>query len=154
LRKYKIELTLAERAELVALTTKGRSSARRIKRALILLASDEGDGDEAVAAKARVHRNTVEQIRKRFVMEGLAAALSERPRPGKAPLLVGRKEAMLIALTGSAPPAGRAQWTMKLLADRLVELEVVESISDETVRRTLKKGMSSPGNTRNGASRP
>jgi transposase len=122
-----------------------------MKRALVLLAADEGDKDEEIAAKARVHRVTVEDIRKRFVLEGLDAALSERPRPGKARLLDGRQEAFVIALACSEPPAGRASWTMQLLADRLVELKVVERISDETVRRTLKRGRSSRGSAGSGA---
>jgi len=152
LKKYVVELTGQERAELEALTRKGTASARRLKRALVLLAVDDGDKDEEVAAKARVHVTTVEQIRKRCVEEGLEAALSERPRPGKPPLLDGRQEAYLIALACSQPPAGRAEWTMKLLAGRMVELEIVDSISDETVRRTLKRGMLSPGSARSGAS--
>ena len=152
MKKYVVELTGQEREELEALTRKGTASARRLKRALVLLAVDDGDKDEEVAAKARVHVTTVEQIRKRCVEEGLEAALSERPRPGKPPLLDGRQEAYLIALACSQPPAGRAEWTMKLLAGRMVELEIVDSISDETVRRTLKRGMLSPGSARSGAS--
>jgi len=151
LKKYIVELTPDERDHLEALTRKGSTSARRMKRALVLLAADEGDKDEEIAAKARVHRVTVEDIRKRFVLEGLDAALSERPRPGKARLLDGRQEAFVIALACSDPPAGRASWTMQLLADRLVELKVVESISDETVRRTLKRGRSSRGSASSGA---
>lgn len=154
MKKYVVRLTDEERAELEALTSKGASKARRLKHALVLLAADDGDGDEAIAAKVRVSVNSVARVRQRFVEEGLAAALNERPRPGKARLLDGRQEVYLIALTGTTPPAGRAQWTMQLLADKLVELNVVESISDETVRRALKRGTSNPGNTRSGASRP
>ena len=83
--------------------------------------------------------------------EGLAAALAERPRPGQAPTLAGRREAYLLALAWSAPPRGRKRWTMQLLADRLVTLGVVERISDETVRLTLEKGASSPGSASSGA---
>ena len=151
MKKYVVELSQEERAELEALTRKGRASVRRLKRALILLATDDGDVDDEIAAKVRVHRTTVEEIRKRFVEEGLDAALSERHRPGKVPLLDGRQEAYLIALACSEAPAGRAEWTLKLLAGRLVELEIVESISRETVRRTLKRGTSSHGSARNGA---
>lgn len=147
-----MELTPEERSELELLTRKGTLSARRMKRALVLLATDEGDTDEVVAKTVRVHRTTVEEIRKRFVEEGLEVALSERPRPGKERLLDGKQEAHLIALACSKPPDGRASWTMQLLADRLVELKVVESISDETVRRTLKRGRSNHGSARNGAS--
>lgn len=153
LKKYVVELSPEERADLEALTRKGATNARRLKRALILLAADDGVIDEEIAAKVRVHRTTVEHIRQRFVEEGLDAALSERPRPGKARLLDGRQEAHLIALACSDPPAGRVSWTMQLLADRLVELGIVERISDETVRRTLKRGRSSPGSASSGASR-
>jgi transposase len=152
LKKYIVKLTDEERFELLGLTSKGASKARKMKHALILLAADDGDRDQEIAAKVRVSVHSVARVRQRFVEEGLAAALSERPRPGKARLLNGRQEVYLIALTGTTPPAGRAQWTMQLLADRLVELEVVESISDETVRRALKRGISNPGNARNGAS--
>lgn len=153
MKKYVVKLTPQERDGLDGLTRKGTAKARRLKRALVLLAAADGDKDEEIAAKARVHRTTVEQIRKRFVEEGLEAALSEKPRPGKTPLLDGHQEAHLIALACSTPPEGRAQWTMQLLADRIVELKVVPSISDETVRRVLvKKGKSNPGSTVNGAS--
>lgn len=151
LKKYIVELTPEERDRLEALTRKGNLSARRMKRALVLLAADDGDKDQDIAAKARVHCVTVEDIRKRFVLEGLEAALSERPRPGKTRLLNGRQEAFVIALACSDPPTGRASWTMQLLADRLIELKVVGSISDETVRRTLKRGRSNRGSASSGA---
>lgn len=154
LKRYIVELSPEERAGLEALTGKGTASARRMKRAFVLLAADEGDTDEEIASKARVHRTTVEHIRKRFVEEGLDAALSERPRPGKARLLDGRQEAYLIALACSGPPGGRTAWTLTLLANRLVELGVVEAISRETVRRILKKGASSLGGASSGASPP
>jgi transposase len=96
----------------------------------------------------------VARLRRRLVEEGPDSALSDRPRPGKARLLDGHQEAYLIALTCSTPPQGRAQWTMKLLADRLVELRVVGRISDETVRRTLKKGTSNLGSFDNGVFQP
>ena len=153
-KKYVVKLTDDERVELLALTSKGASKARRLKHALVLLAAHDGERDEAIAAKVRVSAHSVARVRQRFVEEGLDAALSERPRPGKTRLLNGRQEVYLIALTGTTPPAGRAQWTMQLLANRLVELKIVESISDETVRRTLKRGTSNPGNARSGASRP
>jgi transposase len=154
LKKYLVHLTSEERIDLLALTRRGKASARRIRRALVLLAADEGDKDEQIVQKARVSLRTVEGLRKRFVEESLEAALSDRPRPGKARLMDGHQEAYLIALTCSTPPPGRAQWTMQLLANRLVELKVVESISDETVRRTLKKGTLNPGSFESGAFRP
>ncbi len=154
MKKYVIKLTPEERSALTVLTSRGKANVRRVKRALVLLAANDGERDEEIAGTVRVGVRSVERIRQRFVEEGLEAALSERPRPGKARLLSNRQEALLIAITCSTPPPGRAQWTMQLLADRLVELKEVERISDETVRRTLKKGSSSPGNARNGASRP
>lgn len=152
MKKYIVKLAGEERADLLALTSKGKAGARRIKRALILLAVDDGAIDEEIAARVRVSTRSVERVRKRFVEESLEAALSERPRPGKALLLDGRQQAHLIALACSSPPQGRVQWTMQLLANKLVELGVVESISDETVRRALKRGSSSPGFTGSGAS--
>jgi transposase len=152
LKKYIVELEPQARRELEALTKRGSSSARRIKRALILLAAADGETDETIAAKVRTHPNTVQRIRQRFVEESLQAALSERPRPGKARKLAGPEEAFLIALACTDAPEGRQTWTMQLLADRLVELKLVESISDDTVRRTLKRGTSSPGSAGSGAS--
>ncbi|MCA1656682.1 MAG: IS630 family transposase [Actinobacteria bacterium] len=144
MKKYVVTLTAEERAALEALTRKGTAKVRRLKRALVLLSSAEGDPDVASAGKARVSVDTVERIRRRFVEEGLEAALAERPRPGKAPALDGRGEAYLLALACSAPPPGRGKWTMRLLADRLVELGMAEAISDETVRRVLQKGGCKP----------
>ena len=152
LKKYVVKLEPQERSELEALTTKGKASARSLKRALILLAAAEGDSDRVVAAKVRVHPNTVQRIRQRFVKESLKASLSERPRPGKARKLAGPEEAFVIALACTDAPEGRKVWTMQLLADRVVELKLVESISDDTIRRTLKRGTSSPGNAKSGAS--
>lgn len=86
-----------------------------------------------------IGRRTVERVRQRFVEEGVDAALSERPRPGKSPLLDAKQEAYLIATTCSTPPDGRARWSVRLLADEVVRLSIVDSISRETVRRTLKK---------------
>jgi transposase len=139
-KKYIVELTAEEREQLLALTRKGRTPARRLKRALVLLAADEGAPDVQIATQVRVHCATVERGRQRFVLEGLEAALAERPRPGKVRKLDGRQEAHLVALACSEPPPGHTRWTMQLLAHRLVELEIVETISDETVRRALKRG--------------
>ena len=140
MKKYIVELTAEEREQLLALTRKGRTPARRLKRALVLLAAAEGASDVTIASQVRVHCATVERVRQRFVTEGLEAALAERPRPGKARKLDGRQEAHLIALACSEPPPGHTRWTMQLLAGRLVELAVVEAISDETVRRALTRG--------------
>jgi transposase len=149
-KKYIVKLADDERAQLLALTKRGTVSARRLSRAHIVLQADTGLSDDAIAQALHIGTATVEHIRKRFVEDGLEAALSERPRPGGQRKLDGKPEAFLIALACSTPPEGRTCWTMQLLADRLVELQVVEAISDETVRRTLKKTLSSRGRKRPG----
>ena len=150
-KKYVVKLAPSEREELEELTRKGAASARRIKRALILLAADEGATDEEIAARVYMHFTTVARIRQRFVEEGLKAALSERPRPGKAPLLAGPQEAHLLALASTPAPPGHVKWTVRLLADRLVELDLVDAVSHQTIWRVLKKGMSNPGSASSGA---
>ena len=138
-KRYIVDLTAAERAELRSVIRKGITSARRLTRARVLLLADEGKTDDQIAAALHVHETTVERIRQRFVAGGVERALRDQPRPGGRPKLDRKQEAFLIALACSAPPGGRARWTMQLLADRLVALEIVDTISDETVRRTLKK---------------
>ena len=113
MKKYIVALTPEERAELIALTTKGTARVRRLKRGLVLLTADAGDTDGVIADKVRVHEVTIERIRRRFVAEGLEAALSERPRPGQTRKLDGRREAHLLALACTEPPAGRKRWTMQ-----------------------------------------
>ena len=139
-KKYVVKLTDDERQQLVDLTSKGTIGARKMKRAQILLKADEGLKDEEIVAALNTSRPTVERIRKRFVQGNLDKALNDDPRPGGAKVkLDGRAEAQLIALVCSAAPNGHARWTLRLLADKLVELGVVESISHEAVRQTLKK---------------
>jgi transposase len=150
---YRIHLAEDERAHLLGLTQSGKAAARRVRRAQTLLLADEGHSDRVIAEMLHIGHATVERTRLRCVEEGLEAALSERPRPGSSPKLDGKQEALLVALACTYPPEGRKCWTMQLLADRLVTLGVVEAISDETVRRTLKKGTSSPGLLAPGASR-
>jgi transposase len=133
-----VTLTEDERLYRLGLTKKGKIAARKLTRAHVLLQAGAGVADKAIAAVLHIGIATVERIRKRFVEAGLAAALSERPRPGGQRKLEGKQEAFLIALACSTPPEGRQGWTMPLLADRLVAVQVVEAISDETVRRTLK----------------
>jgi transposase len=147
---YVVDLSSAEKEELVTLTSRGKTPARKLKRAQILLLAEEGRKDETIAEMLHVGRATVERIRKRFVLEGLTAALNERHRPGGQRKLGPKGEAVLETLAKSEPPEGRNRWTMQLLAKRLVELKVVESISDETVRKVLKKSDSSLGSQRNG----
>ena len=148
--KYLVDLTAAEQEYLAGLLKHGKSSARKIARAHILLQAAEGLSDEEIAETLRVGRSTIHRTRQRFVEEGIEPALSERRRASGRPKLEGKQEAFLVALACSTPPAGRARWTMQLLADRLVELRAVEGISDETVRRALKKTSANLGSTRSG----
>jgi transposase len=152
MKKYKVTLTAEERQQLHELIAAGKAAAQKLTHARILLKADAAPGgpawtDERIAEAVEVSIATVERVRQRFVELGLEAALARkmRDRPGRERTLDGRAEARLIAVACSAPPAGRKGWTMRLLADKLVELEVVDTISDETVRRVLKKTRSSPG---------
>ncbi len=142
---YRVELTEEERAELRGLVGSGVAPARQLTRARILLQADHRDAgagwsDAAIAGALDVHPSTVLRVRRQFVDEGLTAALN-RKRPDRvyARTLDGAQEAHLVALTCSTPPEGSARWSLRLLADELVQLEVVETISHETVRQTLKK---------------
>ncbi|MCA1724367.1 MAG: IS630 family transposase [Thermomicrobia bacterium] len=137
---YVVELTDDERQALAALIHAGTTRARMLNRAQILLHASEEKQDKEIAAALHTSESTVGRVRKRFADHGLHAALHERARPGGARALNGAQEAHLVALACSDPPQGRSEWTMQLLADRLVTLGIVEAISDETVRRTLKKG--------------
>jgi transposase len=138
-KKYLVSLNKEERQFLEEMTRKGTTKARKFKRAMILLKADKGLSDPQIMAAVEVSRPTVERIRRRFVEGGLERALNEDPRPGQARKLDGRGEAVLIATACSQAPEGHAHWTLRLLAGKLVALEVVDSISHETVRRTLKK---------------
>jgi putative transposase len=149
--KYLVDLTSTEQEYLTGLLKRGKLSARKIARAHILLQAAEGLSDEDIADTLRVGISTIHRTRQRFVEEGLEPALSERCRASGRPKLEGKQEAFLVALACSTPPAGRARWTMQLLADRFVELTTVTGISDETVRRALKKTTSNRGSTRSGA---
>lgn len=144
-KKYIVELTADEKEQLLDLTRKGKTSARKLKRAQILLLANEDKSDETICVALHVGLATVERIRKRFVLEGLEAALNERPRPGGQRKLGPKGEAVLATLAESEPPEGYTRWTLQLLVKRLVALKVVASISDETVRKALKKSASSPG---------
>jgi transposase len=142
---YVVHLDEEEQRELLDLVKKGKTSARKLNRAHMLLQAHEGATDAAIAAALHVGRTTVERTRKRFVEGNLARALNEDPRPGREPKLNDKQEAFLIATACSTAPQGQKHWTMQLLADTLVRLGQVESISDETVRRTLKKTRSNRG---------
>ena len=138
-KKYLIILSDEERENLEQMTRKGTLKARQFKRAMILLKADEGLSDPQIMAALNVCRPSVERIRKRFVADGIERALNEDPRPGQRRKLDGRAEATLIATACTEAPEGHERWTLRLLADKLVELQVVDAISHETVRRTLKK---------------
>jgi transposase len=140
-KKYLINLSDDERQALIDLTRKGELKARKFKRAMILLKANEGLSDPQIMAALNVSRPCVERLRKRFVEGGLERGLNEDPRPGQKRKLDGRAEAQLVATACSNAPEGHEHWTMRLLAGKLVELGIVESISHETVRLTLKKMM-------------
>jgi transposase len=135
--RYRVELTQYERNALLALLSGGKHPARKLKRAQILLASDAGVGDEDIATSVGVGGSTVYRTKRRFVEDNLERALSEETRPGAERKLTGKEEALLVATACSSPPAGRARWTLTLLADALVKLTEHESLSRETVRRRL-----------------
>ena len=137
--KYKVELTQSERASLKEVTSKGRLSARKMKRALALLRADGGMSDPKIAEAISMSADTVARVRKRFAEEGLERALNERPRPGQKRKLDGRQEAHLVAIACSDPPEGHTHWTLRLLADKVVEMEFAQSVSIETIRQILKK---------------
>jgi transposase len=144
-KHYRVTLTRPERQELEQLISRGKGDARKLAHARILLQADESrrgpsKTDEQVAGSLDVATRTVERVRERFVEQGLEAALvAARSRRVYARKLDGRQEARLIALACSKPPAGKARWTLRMLADEMVELEVVGSLSHETVRQALKK---------------
>ena len=152
-RKYRVDLTENEREQLLNIARKGKSSARKVKRTLILCKADEGLNDQEIAQALLVGAATVSRVRQRFVEEGLESALNERPRPGQRRKLDGKQEAHLVAVACSQAPAGHVRWTLRLLADKVVELQFADSISPETVRQVLKKTNSSRGGRRSGASR-
>jgi len=152
-KKYIVDLTDEEREELLDRLNKGETSARKLKRVNILLLADVGQTDATIAETLHTSQATVQRIRQRFVEGNLAKALNDDPRSGRPIEFSGEEEAHLVALACSKPPPGRKCWTMQLLADKLIERRVVETISDETVRLRLKKTKPSPGNTNNGASR-
>lgn len=150
-KKYLVTLTESERSDLKAMISSGKGAARRLAHARILLKADQGLPDLAIAEAVEVSRPTVERIRRRFVEEGMEAALDpyrpETPRPRK---IDGHLEAHLIALSCSKPPDGAVRWTLRLLAAKAVELEYVDSLSHEAIRQVLKKTTCTRGAKSNG----
>lgn len=135
--RYRVTLSMDERAELAAMVHRGKGAVRRLKRAQILLAADRGSTDEAIARNVAVGTSTVYRTKQRFVEVGLEAALREAPRPGAPRKLGVQDEALLCAVACSRPPSGRAHWTLQLLADEMVRLTVHATVSTETIRRRL-----------------
>jgi len=142
---YIVDLDEEERLFLLRFIKSGKHPARKINRARILLLADEGRTDQEISKALHTSISTVQRTRQRFVEGNLEYALNEKPRPGAQRKLAGKGEATLVALAKSKPPDGRKKWTLQLLTDRLVELKVVDTVSYETVRRELKKTVSSLG---------
>lgn len=151
MKLYKVTLTAEERRMLKALVSSGKTAARKITHARILLLSDENseegnNTDQSIVKSLQVSIVTVERVRQRFVKQGLESALNRQVQKNRrSQILNGEAEAFLVATACSAAPGGRKSWTLKLLSDRLVECEIVESISIETVRKALKKTNLNPG---------
>ncbi len=147
---HQVNLTDEDQSKLHDLLKVGEHSARSIARGYILLLASQGKSDDEIAQTLEVGRATVQRVRKRYCQKGLEHALTELPRPGAKPRLAGKQEAYLVALACSEAPEGRTCWTMQLLANKLIQLNLVEEISDETVRRVLKKTNSSLGSKKSG----
>jgi hypothetical protein len=145
MKKYIVKLTEEERNELEQIISTGKNSARKIQHARILLKADESEEgsswkDEQISEALEVSLSTIFRVRQRFVEEGIDGAISRHPGSGiRDPKIDGECEAHLVALTCSTVPDGQARWTLRMLADKMVELEYIDSISYETVRQTLKK---------------
>jgi putative transposase len=151
-KRFVVSLSDTEQHDLQTYMTTGVHSARSITRARILLLAHAGETDPSIADQVGVCLTTVFHIRRRYCPQGISAALTDQPRSGAPKHFTGRDEANLTTLACTRPPEGHQRWTMRLLADRLVRLEAVETISPATVCRLLKKTTSNPGKNGNGAS--
>jgi transposase len=149
-KRYLVALSDEERDRLQSLSRRRTAAVRLVRRARALLLAAEGKTDEVIAEQLRMGVATLERLRRRFVEEGLEASLRERPRPGARPKLGPKEQAFVVALACTRPPEGRERWTMQLLAERVVELQIVPDITDEAIRRLLKRTCSSPGSRRSG----
>jgi transposase len=138
-KQYKIELSEEERSQLEKLTSQGTEKVRKVKRARVLLLADEGKKDQEIVERVEVSVGTVERIRKRYVQAGLEAAINEKPRSGRPIGISAQTRAKVTALACTKAPEGRSKWTLRLLADKVVELEYIDSISYQSVRNILKK---------------
>jgi transposase len=148
-----VQLTDEQRTDLSQRLERNPLTGRQRRRHQILLLADQGLTDEQIAQATGAGLSTVGRLRKRCVQEGLLAALAEKPRPGVPAKLDGKQQALIVALACSDAPQGHAQWSARLLANRAVEMEIVEAVSESTVRRLLKKTRSSRGRSSRGASR-
>ena len=156
-KKYRVKLSKVQREKLQELTSSGTIKVRKYKRARVLLLADEAHqegckSDKVIAERVDISVPTIQRIRQRFVEEGLESAISEKPRPGRSRTFTGQQRAQITALACSEPPEGHARWSLRLLANKLVELEMVDSISHVTVQEVLKKTNSSPTSDASGAS--
>jgi putative transposase len=149
-KRYRVTLSADERERLERLSRQHTASVRMVRRAQALLLAAEEKTDEVIAEHLRMGVATLERLRRRFVEEGLEASLRERPRPGARPKLGPKERAYVVALACTKPPEGRHRWTMQMLADRVVELELVPDITDEAIRLLLKRTSSSRGSTSSG----
>jgi len=152
-KRLEIQLSVEDHQTLQQLTRKGKNSARKLNRVRILLLADEGRSESDISAVLGTSGNTIWRTKKRYNEGGLDWAVNEQTRAGAPPKLNGKQAAFLVALACSDPPEGRETWTMQLLADKLVEFDIVPAISDETVRMVLKKTTSNPGKSKPGAFR-
>lgn len=149
-KKYIVALNDEEKQFLEEFTTTGKHGARQINHARILLKANinqelGGCNDTEIEDALGISLRSIERVRQRFVEEGLESAIKQRPGAGRKRKILGEEEAHLVALRCSKPPIGKARWTLRLLADKMVELEYVEELSHETVRQALKKTLSNPG---------
>jgi len=138
-KEYVVKLTPKERQKLLAVVNKGQNKAAVIRRAHILLKSDEGKTDQSISEMLYIHEDTVRNTRKCFVEDGLQSALEDKAAPPVEPKLNEQQQAHLVAIACSQPPIGQARWTLELLVAQLVKEGIVEGISPETVRLALKK---------------
>ena len=138
-RVYVVNLSEAERSQLMRLTTQGREAERKVRRAQVLLHADAGKSDKAIVEQVGVSVATVERIRRQYATAGLEAALAEKPRSGRPVGISGETRAKVTTLACSTPPAGRSRWTLRLLAAKVVELAETETVSYQSVRAILKK---------------
>lgn len=152
-KKHLVELTASDRRRLEALVEQKKGSARQQRRMQALLLAADGSSDEEIAEEVGLHVSSLERLRKRFAAEGWESAIRERKRAGAPLLLDAKQEAVLISLACEKPSNGQVRWSLRQLGERLIALEVVETISHETIRRTLKKTSLSPGKNGRGVCR-